>query len=156
MGKDIEGENNQIESDHPKNLSRLLEQAGELLHANRQKIPDYVYDQSCRIDPAAPMPPEIASDDKFMIYGSPLRYSRIVFNNLIIVHNKHERRANTALVKRGYEVILEPGQFQQFSIPNNVVVQVISDTLDLFTRHFAKERKPSVWQRLKRELNPDS
>lgn len=154
MGIDIEREKNQLESDHQKNLSRLLEQAGELLHANRQRIPDYVYDQSCRIDTTAPMPPEIASDDDLMIDGSPLRYSRIVFNNLIIVHNKRERQANAALVKRGYEVILEPGQFQQFSIPNNVVVQAISDTLELFTRHFAKERKPSVWQRLKTGAKP--
>lgn len=71
MGIGIEGKNNQTESDHQKKLWRLLEQAGELLHANRQRIPYYVYDQSCRIDSVAPMPPEIASDDNLEIYGSP-------------------------------------------------------------------------------------
>lgn len=154
MGIGIEGENNQTESDRQKNLSRLLEQAGELLHANRQKIPDYVYDQSCRIDSASPMPPEIASDDNLEINGSRFRYSRIVFNNLVIIHNRRERRANPALVRTGYEVKLESGQFKEFSIPDAQVAQAISNTLEEFTRHFEKERKPSVWQRLKTGAKP--
>lgn len=145
----VEADNNQLESDHQNNLSRLLEQSGELLHIHRKKIPDYVYDQSCRIDSAAPMPLEIASDDNLEIYGNRFRYSRIVFNNLVIVHDKRERRANPALVKRGDQVILEPGQFGEYLIPKPVIEQAISDTLQEFTRHFEKESKPSIWQRSK-------
>lgn len=155
MSTRVESSDPSGEHDHQKRLFRFLVRSGELLLKHRKANPQSDYDHSCAIDTTSPRPVEIASDQIWVLNGSQTPYLKILFNNLVIPYQGRERTANVALVKRVGQVILEPGQFKEYCIPDSVIEEAILKTLEDFSQYYRKEHQPLL-QRLRSNLHLNS